>query len=128
MIKVKLLNSEASLNDFLYIGSIDFIPGENVKVSIQIFDSQKNIRYIPPVASTLTMTFIDKDGNDVVKIASVIHADDRSMWRVLLSQAETENLGGQNVIIDLDVNGDGTLIYRALLANAIIRNNLSGDC
>lgn len=128
MIKVKLLNSEASLNDFFYIGAINFIPGENIVVSIQVFDSQRDIRYVPPLAATMTMTFIDKDGNDVVKTAAVIDADDRSMWTVTLSQAESEVLAGQNIVVDLDVNGDATVIYRALLQNVMIRNNLSGDC
>jgi hypothetical protein len=128
MIKAKLLNSEASLNDFFYVGSVEFVPGENVTFALQIFLSEKNIRYIPPVAAELTLTFIDKDGVDVVKTAAVIDADDRSMWSVDLSQAETEVLAGQTVSGELDVNGDGTIIYKFVLQNSLIRINLSGDC
>lgn len=128
MIKAKLLNSEASLNDFFFIDSLAFIPGENITVAIQIFDSQKNIRFIPPSNAELSMTFIDTDGEDVVKSASIIDADDRSMWKVELSQAETETLSGQNVEISLDLDGDGVTIFKALLPNVIIKTNLSGDC
>lgn len=128
MIKVKLLNSDASLNDYKYLGSVSFIPGENLTVAIQIFDAHRDIRYIPPADATLTMSFIDKNGDEILKDAEVIDADDRSMWKVDLSQAETELLAGQNIIVVLDVEGDGTIIFKALVANGIIRTNLSGDC
>lgn len=128
MIKAQLLNSSASLNDYILVNAVNFIPGENLTIALQIQDVQKNIRYIPPSAATMNLTFIDKDGNDIVKAAAVISADDRSMWNVTLAQSETEVLAGQNIIIDLDVNGDGTVILKALVANGVIRNNLSGDC
>ena len=128
MIKIQLLNSTASLNDYILVSAVNFIPGENLTIALQIQDVQKNIRYIPPVAATMNLTFIDKDGNDLVKAAAKIDPDDRSLWNVVLSQAETEILAGQNIIVDLDVNGDQTVILKALVANGIIRNNLSGDC
>lgn len=128
MIKAKLLNSEASLNDFFLVEAIEFVPGENLTIALQIFNAEKGIRYIPPVAATMTLTFIDSEGDELVKNAAVIHADDRSMWKVSLTQLETETLAGQNIIVTLDVNGDATLIYKALIANGVIRSNLSGDC
>lgn len=128
MLKAKLLNSEASLNDYIEVNAINFIPGENVTVAVHLYDAERGIRYIPPLAATLTMTFIDKDSAEILKDAAVIDADDRSMWSVDLSQSETEVLAGQNIILELDVNGDGTVILKALIANGIIRNNLSGDC
>lgn len=128
MIKVTLLNSGASLNDYFEVNALNFIPGENVTVAVHILDAQRSIRYIPPVAATLTLTFTDKDGEDIEKTATLIHADDRSMWTTTLSQSETEVLAGQNIVVSLDVNGDATVILKALIANGIIRNNLSGDC
>jgi len=50
------------------------------------------------------------------------------MWKVDLSQAETETLAGQNITGKLDLNGDGTVIYYFLMANSMIRINLAGDC
>jgi hypothetical protein len=128
MINAKLLNPDASLNDYFFIGSLNFVPGENLTVAIQIFDAHRKIRYIPPATAELTMTFINKDGSELVKTASVIDADDRSMWKAEISQAESELLAGQNVEISLDPDGDGDPLMIALLANAIIRVNLSGDC
>lgn len=128
MIQAKLLNSAASLNDFKFIGAIDYVPGENLTIAFQIFDVQKGIRYIPPVAATMTAVMTNSDDTELTKNPAVIDADDRSMWKFSLSQAETEALGGQNVELTLDVNGDGSLIMKAILANVLIRTNLAGDC
>lgn len=128
MIKAKLLNSGASLNDFFFMDSLDFVPGENLTICIQIFDAQKNIRYIPPLAAELTMTFVNADGDEFDKVAAVVSADDRSMWKVSLSQVETATLAGQNIEISLDVEGDATVILKAVIANGVIRINLAGDC
>jgi hypothetical protein len=128
MISAKLLNSQASLNDFFEVGAIEFIPGENVTIAFQIHLVEKEIRYIPPVAATITLSFVNSDGDSFDKTATVIDADDRSMWKVVLSQVETETLAGQNVEGSLDVNGDASVIYKFLLENILQRTNLSGDC
>ena len=128
MITAKLLNSNAALNDYSYIGTISFIPGENVKISFQIFDDQSGNRYIPPVGATITCTLIDVDGNPIEKTAALVSADDRSMWTFTLSQTDSEDIVGMNIEGELDVNGDGTLIYYFLMLNVLVRTNLSGDC
>lgn len=128
MVKAKLLNSDASLNDFRVVGSAEFIPGENLTIALQIFLDEKGIRYIPPAAAEMQLTFINSDDTELEKDAAVIDADDRSMWKVSLSQAETELLQGQNIEGVLDVNGDGTLVYKFLIANVLQRVNLAGDC
>jgi hypothetical protein len=128
MIQAKLINSDAELNDFFLLEAVEFIPGQNLTLAVQLFNSQLNVRYIPPSAATMTMSFIDSSGNAFVKTATVIDANDRSMWSVALSQVETSTLAGQNIIVTLDVNGDGTVIFKALVENGVIRINLSGDC
>jgi len=129
MISAKLLNSTASLNDFSYLSTISFIPGENVTVAFQIFDDQKGIRFVPPSAATITCTLIDVDGNDVeIAATKIADPDDRSMWKILISQDQSEDIVGMNIEGELDVNGDGTLIYYFLMQNVLIRTNLSGDC
>lgn len=128
MIKAKLLNSEASLNDFFTLGALDFVPGETVDIALQIFLSQRDIRYIPPAPATLTATFIDSDGVEFEVEAEVIDADDRSMWMISLTPTQTETLAGQNIELTLDVEGNGTIIYKTLMENVLSRVNLSGDC
>lgn len=128
MIQAKLLNSNASLNDYTYLGSIDFIPGENITVAFQLFDAQRGTRFVPPSAATITCTMIDVDGNDITKTAAVVSADDRSMWNFTLAQNESAVLAGMNIEGSLDLNGDGTVIYIFLIQNVLVRTNLSGDC
>lgn len=128
MIQAKLLNSNASLNDFFTLEAVQFIPGENLTLAIQIFDVQKGNRYIPPAGATMTMTFVDSNSTLFTRAAAVIDANDRSMWKASLSQADTATLAGQNIIVILDVNGDGTIISKSLIENGVIRINLSGDC
>lgn len=128
MLQAKLLNSEATLNDFLYLGSVEFVPGENVTVCLQLFNSERAIRFIPPAAATLTLTFTNSDGDQFDKVATKIDVDDRSLWKVSFTQVETETLAGQNIIATLDVNGDASKILIAFMPNVIIRSNLSGDC
>lgn len=128
MIKAKLLNSDASLNDFIYVGSVEFVPGENVTVAFQLFHAVRGIRHVPPVAATVELTFLDSSGTEVVKTAAVISADDRSMWKIDLTQVETETLAGQTITGEIDYNGDASVIYRFVMENAFIRTNLAGDC
>lgn len=128
MLKIKLINSEASLNDYFHIESIEFVPGEDVTVAFQLFDAQRNIRYVPPSAAELTVTLINTTGDEFNKTAAIIDAADRSMWKFSLTQVESETLAGQNIEFSLDVNGDATKILKAVIDNVLIRKNLSGDC
>lgn len=128
MITASLINSAATLNDFQPLASMNFVPGENLTVNIQISDPQKGIRYIPNSAATLTMTFMNVDSTQTVVNGSLIDANDRSLWTCALTQTQTENLGAQNIIVTLDELGDGTIIRKCLIQNVLIRTNLSGDC
>lgn len=128
MIRAKLINSSATLNSFFELSSLSYVPGENVTLNLRIFDLQQNLRYIPPVAATMTLTFDNKDGTTLTKTATVLDSDDRSLWTVALSQAETAALGGSNIQVILDINGDASAINKTVLANSLSKINLSGDC
>src|SRR3970040_755128 len=107
MLKAKLLNSEASLNDYFFIEALEFVPGQNLTIALQLFDGQRNIRFIPPAAAELTLAMIDSEGAEFEVDAELIDADDRSMWKVELSQEQVETLAGQNIVLELDIDGDG---------------------
>ena len=79
MINAQLLNSQASLNNYFAIESISYVPGENVKINIKIINPELNIRLIPDASAIVTMTFRKTDNTDLVKTATLIDADDRSM-------------------------------------------------
>jgi hypothetical protein len=125
MLKAKILNSQATLNNYVILGSLEFVPGEEVKVVAQIINSQLDIRYIPDAAATMDMIFVDKDGNEVIKTASVLDADDRSIWTVTLTPAESLTIVSQNIKIVLDDNGT-TMI--ASVRNGLARTIIDGDC
>lgn len=128
MLKAKLLNSDAELNDYEHISAVEFVPGENLTIAFQIFHSQKELRHVLPIAATVSLTFKDSDGEDIDVAAAVINADDRSMWSVDLSQAETATLAGQSIEGEVDYEGDASVIYKFVIQNGVIRINLDGDC
>lgn len=128
MISAKILNSDAILNNYKFLTSINYVPGETVILNIKIFNPQLDIRLIPVVAATMTMTFKKSDGTDLVKVATKIDAGDRSMWTVTLTGAETLLLASSNIQIDLDTLGDATIISKTVIRNGLSKILISGDC
>lgn len=128
MIDAQLLNSDAVLNTYVVIPSLTYTPGENLRVVVQILKAIDQHRYIAPVGGIVTLTFTKEDESQLVKTPAVLNADDRSMWFIDLSPAETLALASNNFLVKLDVNGDGTLVYLTSVENGLIRTNLSGEC
>jgi len=129
MIAVKLLNSDATLNNFTEQGTLPYMPGENLDVVLRIFNAQRDTRFIPvDPAAEVTFIFMNKDGTALEKEATVLDALDRSMWKVTLSQAETENLAGSNIQVKLDETGDGTSVRLAVIYSILTRLSISGEC
>lgn len=125
MLGAVIINEDAELNWFFEIGSLDFVPGSDVKLRLRLDDKSKHLRYIPPVAAELTLKFLKTDGSELEKSASLIDADDRSLWKVDLTAAETEDLVGGNILISLDVNGDASEIKLGVIENGMRRISLS---
>lgn len=121
-----LINSEAQLNDFFTISNVNFYPGSQLRLSVRLRDAQKNIRYIPLSTSTLSAFFNQTDGTELEKTMTLIDADDRSMWTVTLTGAETENLVGGNVRLELDELGTDVEIQIILIPGAL--SKLTAGC
>lgn len=128
MIRAILLNSQASLNNFKEITSISYVPGENVTIVVRIENAELDIRYIPPAAAVVTLEIINADNTSLTKTATELDAGDRSIWVFNLTAAESAALGGSNILINVDREGDGTDVAKAVIQNALVRNILSGDC
>lgn len=128
MISAKILNSDAVLNNYIFLTSIEYVPGETVILNTKIYNPQLDIRFIPNNAATMTMTFKNSDGTDLIKSATKISADDKSMWTTTLSASETENLASSNIQIDLDTLGDTTIIYKTVIRNGLSKILITGDC
>lgn len=128
MISAQLLNPDAQLNEWTEQSSIQYVPGENLRVVVQILKQIEGIRFIPPITATLTATFTNADETQLIKTMTVLDEGDRSIWYVDLSQEETTNIASGNFLLKLDMLGDGTLIYLTSIQNGLQRFNLSGDC
>lgn len=114
-----LLNSDASLNSFFTIGSLDFVPGSGATLVIQLEDLQKDIRFVPPIAATLSISINQTDGTVVNKAAAVLDPGDRSIWVLQLSSSDTLDILSGNFMFTLDVNGDASLIVQGQVQNGL---------
>lgn len=128
MINAKLISSDATLNNFKELGALDITPGENADVAIRLFDEQKGIRYVAGASAEVKLRFINKDGTTLEKTATAVDAGDRSMWRVSLSQAETTDLGGSNIEVELDLANDDITVWLAVIRGGISIVHTSGAC
>lgn len=128
MLTARILNSEATLNDFFPLSSQTYVPGENVTVVIQLMQAQRGIRYVPPAGAVTTITLKNADETDFSVTASLVDASDRSMLRFVLTQAQSLALGSSNILIEVDLAGDGVTVYLAVIGNALIRTSITGDC
>jgi hypothetical protein len=117
-----LINSEAELNNFFTISNVNFYPGSQIQISLRLRDVQRQIRYIPLNTSTLTAFFNLTDGTELEKAMTLIDADDRSMWTVTLTGAETEDLVGGNIRLELDELGTETEIQIILIPGALAKS------
>lgn len=126
MLSAIIINEDAELNSFYDIGSLDFVPGSDVTLCLQLTKENKQPeRYIPPAAAELTLKFLQVDGSELSKSATLIDADDRSLWTLDLTAAETQELVGGNILISLDVLGDASQIELGVIANGLRRVSLT---
>ena len=124
MIKLQLLNSQASLNNFFVIGSIEYVPGEDVRIVIRLMNPQLNIRHIPDDAATLDFIFPLSDGTELVKAGTMLQIQDKSIWYVDLTPLESINLASSNFQIELTDDG---VVSKSVLFNALAKNIISGS-
>lgn len=127
--EIKLINSDATLNSFVYIDSINYIPGETITVNFQLHNNELDIRYVlENLAATVTATLLKNDDTNLTKTCTVIASSDRSLWTFSLSAADTQVLASSNATITLDVEGDASDI-KIINARGILAKVLSeGDC
>jgi hypothetical protein len=124
MLDVKILNSQATLNDFKEIGSLEYVPGENLDVVVRLFNSQLDIRYIPDPGATYTLVFEQKDGTELSKTPTELSAEDRSILTTSLTPTETENIVGSNIRVEVT---EGPEVKKGVARNALSKI-LLGDC
>lgn len=137
MLKIKILNEQCTLNNFSFLDVKEYIPNLPLKLKVQINDSETEQRLIPGTSAKMNAIFQKRDGTSLVKACTMLfNPDDRSMWQVLLTGVESNDIVGSNVQFDLDFTGDSTLgnlsdatDLRSGMAYSIIQKiTFDGEC
>jgi len=125
MLTGQILNSQATLNNYLRIGSLEFVPGESSTLVVKIINTQLGIRYILPSTAVVSFTF-NKANNESETVTGNFFTDDRSIISTTLSSAVTSEILGGNFTMSLDLLGDGTDIKKVFVQNGLTRNLIGG--
>ena len=123
-LSAQILNSDAQLNNFEVLGSITFIPGEQIDMVLRLHQTARNLRYVPGSSAILTLFITQNDGTTISKIMT-LDADDRSIARVTIQETESELLQSGAIRFDLDELGDGSVITKGIIRSALRRETAS---
>ena len=93
----KVLNSNATLNDYTVIGSLGFIPGDAPTLVFQLVQpwQTEGLRYMTAVGATMSVALPNKDGT-ITTVAATAMTGDSSIWSAFLTAAITGVICGGN--------------------------------
>lgn len=138
MLKIKLVNEQIALNNFHFVEVKEYIAGQPLKLKIQINDSEIGQRLIPVLTARLNAIFQKRDGTELTVAGSMLFTpDDRSMWLIALSGAQTLDIVGSNFKVELDFNGsaatppvlsDSTDLRVGMAYNVLSKVTFDGEC
>jgi hypothetical protein len=129
MLNVQILADSPQLNTFSKVSSISFIPGETPIINFQLLGPDGVTRFIPPTTAVVSVGFKKNDGTTLTKSATgTFPSDDRSMWNVSLTAAESAVVIGQNIIVSVDMLNDQSDIRQAVGNNVLSLTFFEGDC
>lgn len=110
---LRVLNSDATLNNFMDVGTANVYKGTDAVVILQLIQPEKkNIRFIPSNSAVITVDLVNADNTVNTKTATIPFADDRSIIQLSLSAADTMTLISQNLVAKIV---DGGLTSYAVL-------------
>lgn len=101
VLTLKSLNEDATLNNYTTQNGAQITRGSDAKLILQLWQVDRNIRYIPAVGAVITVALIKSDQTILNKTATIPFADDRSILQFTLTAAETALLIGQNLIVTI---------------------------
>lgn len=125
LLTLKVLNEDATLNNWKYQGSAQSVRGSDAKLMLQLFQADRQIRYIPAAGATITMDLLKSDGTTLPKTATQPFADDRSILQFDLTDTETVDLIGQNLAVEV-VEGTNTSIALLSMGLQMLSPNQEG--
>jgi hypothetical protein len=109
MLKADVLNSDASLNSFKVINTLEYIPGSDFTLVVQLTQPQRDgLRYMTEAGATLTLHLPKKDGTSQ-DLTMTAMAGDSSIWSGDITSEQSADLASGNATFTLDEGGDKTL-------------------
>jgi len=137
MLKIKLINEQATLNNFKYFDNKEYIANFPFTIKFQVQDSESIQRLIPSASAKLNCIFQKRDSGELSKAASFLfNPDDRSLWTISFSATESNDIVGSNFQVILDFNGSSTLpdlsdstdLRSGMAYNVISKVQFDGEC
>jgi hypothetical protein len=119
-----VLDSSTTLNSLKYIDQARLTGGDTFDLYLQLIDLDAKLasdvfaRYMPSSAATMTVNFFNTNNSlNLSKPASMAFPlDDRSIWKVALSSADTAKLTSVTIKAQLV---DGTTV-KTITASAVL--------
>ncbi len=110
MLKVKLVDEAATLNNYKNVDVKEYIPNFQFTLNFQILKTETNLRLMPSTSAKLNVLLQLRDGTSLTKAATMkFNPQDTSMWTVSFNATESNNIVGSNFQVFLDMAGDSTL-------------------
>ncbi len=119
LLGIKMLDPLATnVNNLAYINQVYIYPGSQIELLFQFVNPVNGQRYIPASGATVQIAIRSvNDSYTVVKPAVTPYADDRSIWRAILSPSDTLNLAGVNLEVELT---EGSSVRRVFQKSVLI--------
>lgn len=125
MLSLDIVSKNPTLNSFTLSKNLSFASGEDVKVTMRLFQSDMGIRYIPEAGATITIDLKKSDNTTLTKTCSFTFADDRSIIEFSLTAAESALVISQNLVVKLV---EGSTTQFAILQYGLTRVVADGSC
>ena len=125
LLSLKVLNEDATLNNFKDIGSYQTIKGSDAKIILELIQPDRNLRYMPAVGAVITCDFKQSDNTVLTKTATFPFAADRSIIQFDLSDTETALLVSQNLVVKVQ---EGSVTTYAILQGGFSMASLTQSC
>jgi hypothetical protein len=126
----KLLTNVGSVNLYDVVDQVSLRQGNPDSVYLRLWQSDKDDRYIPATGASLTVNFLRSNSvgqtpvNQTVSVpATNPYADDRSIWRVDLTNLQVNSIISGRIQFLLVENAVGKLFF---VKEAIIKVPISG--
>ena len=126
MITARLLNQDASLNNYQQIGGISFVNGDTIRVAIQLFNEELGVRHIPSSAATvmLGVNFSDNTFATISPNSSTADSNLLPMVNTAVSPATSFDSDRSIWYVDIITNNAGAALATPLTGKTLVGGNV----